>query len=323
MPDENEEEILETTQEIVKMLQLMVKNGYSTEDEMVEAAIDDFECEFDQGNWEERARAMARTVMNAHMEEQKKWPAVTDCDKLDAAFDQLSKKDVLARHNYWCCSNCATTAIDDEVNEHIVNFGQRIKGFVYYHSQDTDLATENGALYLGYGSSCRTNAETIAVGKMIVDALNAQNLNTTWKGTAKDRIIVNVNWKRRRQPKPRVMFPFLKKQSDTNSSAAKEHYASKPLASTLEASKLTNEEIISLGDWPAFAMRHLTESDPSQIEIDYAKRDLMKQVLNLKAIFYETKKRPATSTELASQLKVHPIMIESVNQVLRFHLNEL
>ncbi len=65
--------------------------------------------------------------------------------RLTAAFDELNEHGISALQNFSCCSNCGSheaIAIMEEEDK---------KGYIYFHTQDTETLIESGETYLGYG----------------------------------------------------------------------------------------------------------------------------------------------------------------------------
>jgi hypothetical protein len=50
------------------------------------------------------AQRLTREAVEAHLDAQERWPAVTDCDLLDRAFGELDRAGVVSRQNFTCCS---------------------------------------------------------------------------------------------------------------------------------------------------------------------------------------------------------------------------
>lgn len=138
---------------------------------------------------------LVRTEAEALRREQAGWPAVTDCDRLDLAFQELERRGIVARHHFSCCMNCGSQEIWAEV-EDAVEAGVQVRGHTFYHVQDTAGAAEGGGLHLAYGSFA--GDATAEVGQEIVSVLNAQGLATEWNGSTETRIRVELDWKRRR-----------------------------------------------------------------------------------------------------------------------------
>jgi hypothetical protein len=117
-----------------------------------------------------------------HVGEQKTWPAITDCDRLTAAFRDLGVAGITARENFTCCQNCGVSEIGAE---------GKGRGYVFYHRQDMKNAAEGGGLYLAYGPDA-------SIGREITDTLCRHDLGVEWDGDAKTRIHVPLTWWRRR-----------------------------------------------------------------------------------------------------------------------------
>jgi hypothetical protein len=73
-----------------------------------------------------------------------------------------------------------------------------VRGYAFYHSQDTDAAVDSGGLYLAYGGVASDEDDDVAVGGAIEDALQRNGLRTDWNGNPRRRIYVEVEWRRRR-----------------------------------------------------------------------------------------------------------------------------
>src|SRR5262245_17192777 len=89
------------------------------------------------------APAMLREAAAEHARAQATWPVVTDCDRLDAAFEELTQRGLFARHHWWCCENCGFAAMVAE--------DRAARGYVFYHRGDTASAMRGTGLSLSYG----------------------------------------------------------------------------------------------------------------------------------------------------------------------------
>jgi hypothetical protein len=127
---------------------------------------------------------------------QKEWPAVTDCDLLERAFGELERAGIVARQNFSCCGNCGSVEILGEMSK--AQCGRaRVRGYTFYHTQDTDSAADGYGLLLNYGAIERTEEAGVRIGHEIVDALQRHGLKTEWDGSWSKRIAVKLDWKRR------------------------------------------------------------------------------------------------------------------------------
>ena len=171
-------------------------------DEAIEVLLEEH-VDADQGTVERLAHAEIEAAFAEHLSAQANWPKITDCDRLDRAFDVLNEGGIVARHDFTCCQNCGFAEIGEEIAD-AIKAGVDVTGFTFYHAQDTDNATEGGGLYLSYGHVEGGDVNAIAVGRIIVSALNAAGLQTEWDGTVGKRIAVRLDWKRRIQPSAAV-----------------------------------------------------------------------------------------------------------------------
>jgi len=140
--------------------------------------------------------AMVNDGMARHLQAQRGWPATTDCNRLDRCFADLEKDGIVARQNFTCCQTCGHAEIGDEIAA--AEKRGAVAGYTFYHQQDTEHAAEGGGVYLAYGALSAEEAKSLAVANRIVDALGRAGLKVTWDGKSSSRILVQLDWKRRR-----------------------------------------------------------------------------------------------------------------------------
>lgn len=101
-----------------------------------------------------------------------------------ALREALEKRGVLFAENFWCCTTCANSAIDE----------YEPLGYAYYafyHEQDAKSAAETGELYLGFGPfdlSGDSDARVLRAGRKIVQAAKSVGFQVDWDGDAESRI---------------------------------------------------------------------------------------------------------------------------------------
>lgn len=146
-------------------------------------------------------------AVQSRQEAMNSWPSVTDCDRLDAAFDELNTIGIMARHNGRHCDGCT---IGDLYNDYdasqkapqIVPF----TGYTFYHEGESRRAVFSDSLLLSYGTFTRSVNEsdnrsfTIHIGHQVCDVLRKHNLNAKWNGRISSRIEVAFCWQRRQPP---------------------------------------------------------------------------------------------------------------------------
>ncbi|HVU62448.1 MAG TPA: hypothetical protein VHC70_00620 [Phycisphaerales bacterium] len=135
------------------------------------------------------------------------WPSVTDCDRLDAAFEDLNARGIMARHHWTCCSTCGRAEMPDEFNRLGGRWrGVPIIGYTFYHIQDTESAADGGGIYLNYGSCERAADEAayekacLRVAGTIRETLERLGLPVIWDGTYAKKLQVPLKWQRRARP---------------------------------------------------------------------------------------------------------------------------
>lgn len=144
---------------------------------------------------EDRIAALAWAVvaeeLTAHLADQANWPAVTDSDRLTAAFRALTAAGVLARENFTCCQNCGVSEIGAQAPRSV-----QPRGYAFYHRQDAERGAEGSGVWIAYGVFEDTSAAEI--GAEVTAALRAEGLTVNWDGEAGRRIHVPLDWRRRR-----------------------------------------------------------------------------------------------------------------------------
>lgn len=168
-----------------------VASGFSTRDEIVAEVPEYFGDDLPDLD----AYLVARIVdeeLARHALQQAEWDGPTDCDRLDLAFAHLERENIVARQDFSCCGNCGTAEIGDEATP-------ESKGYVFYHMQDTQHAVDGGGLYFNYGIFEEgTDADAIAIGWRLVEALREAGLKPQWEGDLRKRVFVPLVWRKRR-----------------------------------------------------------------------------------------------------------------------------
>lgn len=174
-----------------------IAGGFRTEAEIVESVAEVLADEFESVDLGPLVAERTRILMERRREEEATWPAVTDCDRLDRAFAELESRGVVCRQDFSCCGNCGSGEIRTEMEE-VRKKGDFVRGYSFYHMQDTESAVEGGSLYLAYGAADEGESAALRIGHEICDAIRAQGLNVDWDGSWEKRILVTLDWKRRR-----------------------------------------------------------------------------------------------------------------------------
>ena len=177
-------------------------SGFYSDEEILENARDVMLDEMEEASMDEREMdtlllASLTEVKATHAEMQKSWPAKTDCDRLDEAFAALEASGIVARQNFTCCGSCGSAEIGGEM-ETVRDEGGDVRGYAFYHAQDTESAVDGYGLYLGYGATEEDEVAALKIARNIVAELETHGLQTHWDGTWNQRIGVTLDWKKRR-----------------------------------------------------------------------------------------------------------------------------
>jgi hypothetical protein len=174
-----------------------VRGGFTPSDQIAAGAVDTFSDQADPDELEPVAARITQEEVAAHLRDQENWPAATDCDRLDDAFAELTEGGIVCRQDFTCCSTCGHSEIGGEMAIER-QAGRRVRGYAFYHMQDTDRAVAGCGIYLKYGAVEQGDAAGQQIGREIEAALGRHGLKTSWNGRLDTSILVEVDWKRRR-----------------------------------------------------------------------------------------------------------------------------
>jgi len=183
--------------ELREKIRSEVYGGFEDEDTILTGMPEYFEGTLDEALVRREAPRLLREVLADHAAEAARWPAITDCDRLDAAFDALEEEGVIARQNFTCCMSCGSAEIWDEMGE-AKEAGLPVAGYTFYHMQDTEAAVDGHGVYLAYGATEEGEEAALAVARRVIARLEASGLAPDWDGDIGRRIAVPLDWKRRR-----------------------------------------------------------------------------------------------------------------------------
>jgi len=182
--------------DIAVLLTAMVRGAFQPRDQ-IWLAVDDI-CE--EGADPDALRAFASTELDRLWSEQRtveaSWIDRTDCDRLDQAFEELETGGIVCRQDFTCCGTCGAAEIGAELDE-VEERGVKVRGYAFYHQQDTEGAVEGFGLYLSYGAEDEGQAAALVIAREIVAVLQSHGLQPKWNGTWSQRIHVPLVWRRR------------------------------------------------------------------------------------------------------------------------------
>lgn len=197
--------------DILESIKKWVWSGYYLPNEVHEMLDDILEEEVNENTMRQAIDAeFARKVA-----EERVWPSVTDCDRIDYVFLQLDKSGICA------CQNAGYTMSDGytDVNESILNRGKhKYHGYCFFHGQDIERAIEGHGLSIAFGDLNDVAKKMIDVGHSVKHALEEAGFEVEWDGTSNTRLnISKIKWQRRYlhpqqvAPQPTIPQPKSKK----------------------------------------------------------------------------------------------------------------
>lgn len=176
---------------ILDLIRVGVWSGFYTPEE-VHGIIDDV---LEEGATEEMLRAAVEPEFEKKSAAEKSWPAVTDCDRLTAAFDRLNARNVL------CLPNAGHTMSDGHVDayEALSNRpGHSYFGYCFYHGQDLEQAVKGQGLMLAYDHVEGDVPDKLLVGLAIKEEMECAGFSVEWDGKTSSRInLPFIDWKQR------------------------------------------------------------------------------------------------------------------------------
>jgi hypothetical protein len=176
-------------------IRFRVWSGYYDADEVFDI-VDDEVFESD-GEEEWLRRAVAREFRKKR-EAERRWPTVTDCDRLDGVFESLRGRGILVRHR---CGLTIQDGLDVVADLYREAGGRRsgLSGYCFYHLQDMEGAMwGDGGLWLAFGSFPPSRKRAVAVGQLLREEFERAGFAVEWDGSAAARLLLKgFRWQRR------------------------------------------------------------------------------------------------------------------------------
>lgn len=136
--------------------------------------------------------------LSAYRAEQKNWPDVTDCDRLDQAFACMEKRGLITLENAGNTQSDGYEIFEDALQEHPQP--KTVIGYCFYHNQDLERVVGGLPLYLAFGPVDPKEEETkgVEIGNIVREELERSGLEVEWEGTFQDRLRVpGLDWQKR------------------------------------------------------------------------------------------------------------------------------
>lgn len=145
-------------------------------------------------------RAEIGKAFQQKRDEEETWPEVTDCDRLDAVFESLNERGVLALQNAGYTQSDGLSDVSALYHE---AGGEQsgIEGWCFYQGQDLERVMESGDLWLAFGHVSGEDESAEGIGRRIKQAFEAAGFSVEWDGSVTSRLrVVGVRWQRRGSP---------------------------------------------------------------------------------------------------------------------------
>ena len=145
-------------------------------------------------NW---LRDVIAAEFAAKREAEQAWPPVTDCDRLDRAFETLQRQGIIALHRAGFTQSDGLEEVEDDYHE----AGGEASGYAghcFYTEQDQEGALDGSGMCIGFGHLTGDDAKGVEVGHLVRAALEREGLTVEWDGTIARRLFVKgFRWQRR------------------------------------------------------------------------------------------------------------------------------
>ncbi len=180
----------------LEIIRILVWSGfYNAEEILLIVGEERFEPGVVDEGW---ARQAIGEMYAQKLIAERNWEGMTDCDKLDQAFESLNASDVIALHN---AGNTQSDGLSDvtELYHELGGEHSDVIGYCFYHGQDLERAVKGEGLNLTFGEIKGTDETGVAIGKLIEQRLKDEGLNVKWNGSIGKGIEIGpLSWRRRR-----------------------------------------------------------------------------------------------------------------------------
>ena len=181
----------ELIDEINYEIQLLIKIGFYSDDEILEIIDDEF-------IEEDISKDLISNLLlenKENLEELKE--DSDDFIKLSKAFDDLTKEKIISIHN---AGYDIEEGIQDsfELFTHLKNNKYEPIGFCFYTFEDIEIAIEENALNIAFGDFAYDEKKGLEIAKKIVKTLKDYGFEINWAESVDEIIeIENFNWKKK------------------------------------------------------------------------------------------------------------------------------
>lgn len=179
----------------ISEIRRLVWSGFYDVEEVQEILLDEI---FQPGELDE---AWAASAIKAEFMRKKEvegaWPLMTDCDRLDSAFDELNDNGIIALQNAGYDQDQGIEEVTEVYHEQ-GGADSPVEGYCFYHGQDLERAVDGEGLLLTFGDIQGDDGRGVDIGHRIVETLARHGLAVSWSGTIDERIeLPEIEWRRR------------------------------------------------------------------------------------------------------------------------------
>jgi hypothetical protein len=140
-------------------------------------------------------KALVAPALRRKRNDERNWPSVTDCDRLDQIFGELHESGICA------LANAGYTMADghDDVAEALAASPPgHYRGYCFYHGQDVERAVRGQGLLIAFGHLRGDPLRSQRIGQAVAAALADAGFAIEWDGSSKQRIhLPALRWQRR------------------------------------------------------------------------------------------------------------------------------
>lgn len=183
-------------EETLRDIDSIVRSGFESRDRVIEIFTEEM---YAPGDLDPEEIALATDLaIKAWEEARKTWPAVTDWDRLDQVFQELKPKGVICLHHAGHTQSDGYEDFEAALRSH--RDPGAVRGYCFYHSQDTMRAVQGEGLYLAFGPAqpVLERTEGPVIGRLIASALTEAGLPVKWDGSFESRLFIpQFDWKKR------------------------------------------------------------------------------------------------------------------------------
>lgn len=170
-------------------IDLLIKSGFFSEDEIFEIIEDEFIDE-------ELDLDLSRHIGKRFAELTEGLKTGEDFLNLRDAFRNLSQENIICIHN---AGFDIEEGIQDsfELYTHILNNKLEVEGFCFYSFEDIETAIYENKLNIAFGDFELDESKALEIGKTIADCLRKNGFDIIWEETVDEQIVIeDFEWKK-------------------------------------------------------------------------------------------------------------------------------